>query len=346
MNPAASRIMLSIALIAALVAIGTAGYMTIEHMSLDDAVYMTVITITTVGYEEVRPLDTAGRVFTMILIFSGVSVAYYAFAAVTETVITGQLREMMGKSAMIRKIHQLDNHVIVCGYGRFGRVVGEELRRHGMTVVAIDSDDQKEPELVRSGSLYVIGSALDERVLEQAAIATASDIVVATPSDPDNVYISLSARAKNPRIRIHARAESDIGLKHLELAGADQAISSYQWSAMRIANAIARPAVIDFLNLILPGMRGEEDYGLEEVRMPERRDPKEMTVAAVERGNGNVRIVALKRAGERLTLAPAPETELRSGDLLVAIGARSDLARLAGSLAPREENKPGVRRSE
>lgn len=333
MNPAARRILRSIAAIAVLVAIGTAGYMTIEHMSLDDAVYMTVITITTVGYEEVRPLDTAGRVFTMILIFSGVSIAYYAFAAVTETVISGQLREMMGRSAMIRKIRELENHVIVCGYGRFGRVVGEELRRHGMTVVAIDSDPDKEPELVRSGVLYVVGSALEERVLEQAAIGTASDIVVATASDPDNVYISLSARAKNPRIRIHARAESDIGLKHLELAGADQTISSYQWSAMRIANAIARPAVVDFLNLILPGVHGEEEYGLEEIRMPERGDFKDATVATIERDSGNVRIVALKRAGERLTLAPPPQTELRPGDLLVAIGARSGLTRLAAMLA-------------
>jgi voltage-gated potassium channel len=180
---------------------------------------MTVITITTVGYEEVDRLDTAGRIFMMGLIFTGVGIAYYVFAAVTEAVISGQLREMIGKSAMIRKIHQLENHVIVCGYGRFGRVVAEELRRNGMTIVAIDSAEEREPELMRAGALYVIGSALDEQVLEQAAIGSASDIVVATPSDPDNVYISLSARAKNPRIRIHARAESDIGLKHLELAG-------------------------------------------------------------------------------------------------------------------------------
>ena len=330
MNPAAARILRGIAAIVVLIAAGTAGYMAIEHMSLDDSVYMTVITITTVGYEEVDRLDTAGRIFTMGLIFTGVGIAYYVFAAVTEAVISGQLREMMGKSAMIRKIHQLENHVIVCGYGRFGRVVAEELRRHGMTVVAIDSDENKEPELARAGALHVIGSALDERVLEQAAIGSASDIVVATASDPDNVYIALSARAKNPRIRIHARAESDIGLKHLELAGADQAISSYQWSAMRIANAIARPAVVDFLNLILPGPHGEE-YGLEEVRVP-ARGLAGRTIAALERDHDNVRIVALKRGEERIALVPAAQTEVRPGDLLVAIGSRAGLRRLAEAL--------------
>jgi voltage-gated potassium channel len=332
MNPAASRVARGIAAIVILVAVGTAGYMTIEHMSLDDAVFMTVITITTVGYEEVDRLDTAGRIFTMGLIFTGVGIAYYVFAAVTEAVISGQLREMMGKSAMSRKIHQLENHVIVCGYGRFGRVVAEELRRHRMTVVVIDSAAEKEPELLRAGALHVIGSALEEQVLEQAAIRTASDIVIATASDPDNVYISLSARAKNPRIRIHARAESDIGLKHLELAGADQAISSYQWSAMRIANAIARPAVVDFLNLILPGPHGEE-YGLEEVRVPDRRELAGKTIAMIERDNDNVRIVALKRGGDRIALVPAPQTEVRAGDLLVAIGARAGLRRLAEALA-------------
>jgi voltage-gated potassium channel Kch len=142
---------------------------------------------------------------------------------------------------MNRKIRQLVGHVIVCGYGRFGRVVAGELRRNRMTVVVIETNPAREAELVREELLYLIGSALDEEVLEQTGIRAASDIVVATASDPDNVYISLSARSKNAAIRIHARAESEVGLEHLQLAGADQAISSYQWSALRIANAIAPP---------------------------------------------------------------------------------------------------------
>jgi voltage-gated potassium channel len=145
----------------------------------------------------------------------------------------------------------------------------------------IENDAGKESALTKAGVLYLIGSALEESTLEQAAIAEDSDIVIAIASDPDNVFIELSARSKNQRIRIHARAESEIGLKHLELAGVDQPISSYQWSAMRIANAIARPAVLDFLNLLMPGLNPEE-FGSEELRTPDHSPAAGRTIALLE----------------------------------------------------------------
>ena len=184
---------------------------------------------------------------------------------------------------------------------------------------------------MQTGKLYVLGSALDESTLEQAGIALASEIVIATASDPDNVFIALSARSKNPQIRIHARAESEIGLKHLELAGVDQAISSYHWSAMRIANAIARPSVVDFLDLLFPGLRPEE-FGLEEVRVPEQSNLAGKTIAALEHDGDRIRIVALKRGAEPMEFVPEPQTQVRPGDLFVAIGARPSLQRLAERL--------------
>jgi voltage-gated potassium channel len=331
MNFSAHRIFVGLAGIALLIIAGTTGYMLLEGMSFIDAIFMTVITITTVGYAEVKPLDTAGRLFTMGLIFTGVGTAYYVFAVVTEMVVGGQLRNLLGKNVMARKINQLDGHVIVCGYGRFGRVVAEELRRDKMTVVVVESDPAREAELERDDMLYIIGSALDEETLERAGIRTARDIVVATASDPDNVYISLSARGKNSAIRIHARAESEIGLKHLRLAGAAQAISSYQWSAMRIANAIAHPAVVDFLNLILPGQR-EEEFGLEEVQIPTDSPLAGKTIGAIEQKNERVRVVALKRGTDPIALVPQPHTIVQVGDLLIAIGARSSLQRLAETI--------------
>ena len=321
------RLWFAVALIAALVGAGTAGYMLIENMPLEDAVYMTVITITTVGYGEVKPLGSAGRIFTMLLIFTGVGTAYYVLAAVTEMVVGGQLRELVGRSAMSRKIHQLEGHVIICGYGRFGSVVAGELRRHGTTRVIIENDPAKENELIRVGELYVLGSALDEATLDMAEISRARDIVIATASDPDNVYIALSARSKNPRMRIHARAESEIGLKHLELAGVDQAISSYQWSAMRIANAIARPSVVDFLNLLLPGAQSE-NFSLEELRVPPGSHLVGSTILGLEKEYRRVRFVALKRNDEPISLIPGPDTELRPGDLFVVIGGQPDLRNL------------------
>jgi voltage-gated potassium channel len=331
MNSGRRRLLTTLALITLLTVVGTCGYMLIEHMRFEDALFMTVITITTVGYGEVKPLDTAGSVFTIMLILTGVGTAYYVLAAVTEVVVGGQLRELLGKSAMARKIRQLRGHVIVCGYGRFGRVVVDELRRHRTTVVVIETDPEKESILIQTGELYVLGSALDESTLEQAGIALASEIVIATASDPDNVFIALSAKSKNPQIRIHARAESEIGLKHLELAGVDQAISSYHWSAMRIANAIARPSVIDFLDLLLPGPRPEE-FGLEEVRVPEHSSIAGRTIAALEHEGERIRIVALKRGSEPMAFVPQPQTEIRPGDLFVAIGARPSLQRLAERL--------------
>jgi voltage-gated potassium channel len=330
MNPAARRILIALAMAGTLIVLGTVGYMTIEGMSLIDSLYMTVITITTVGYLEVKPLDSAGREFTMVLIFTGVGTAYYFFAVVIEIVVGGQLREMLGRNAMNRKIHQQSGHVIVCGYGRFGTIVVEELRRNGMTVVVVEVDPAREADLIRTDILYVLGSALEEAILEQAGIGSASDVVVATASDPDNVYISLSARSKNPRIRIHARAESEIGLKHLQLAGADQAISSYQWSAVRIANSIVRPSVVDFLNLILPGHG--EDIGFEEVRVPKSSPLAGHTIATMEQRSERVRIVALKRDGSPISLVPGPETQVQPGDLLIAIGSRSGLRRMAETL--------------
>jgi voltage-gated potassium channel len=331
MNQAVRRIYLTVVLIAVLIALSTAGYMLVSGMSFIDALYMTIITITTVGYEEVKPLDTAGRIYTMSVILIGVGAAFYLFGGITEMVVGGQLRELVGRTSMDRKIHHLENHVILCGYGRFGAIVAEELRSNGISHVIVESDPRKESELVRANELYILGSALDEEILQQAGIATAADIVIATASDPDNVYISLSARSANPRIRIHARAESEIGLKHLRLAGVERAISSYQWSALRIANSIARPSVVDFLGLILPG-RGDEEISIEEVVLPAQSQLSGKTIAQVEQIYDRVRIVASKRGDEPICLIPAPNATLVSGDALIVIGARNSLSKLATSL--------------
>ncbi len=331
MNVGGRRLLIALGLIVLLTGVGTCGYMLIERMSFQDALFMTVITITTVGYGEVKPLDAGGTIFTIVLILTGVGTAYYVLAAITEMVVGGQLKELLGRNAMMRKIRKLSGHVIVCGYGRFGRVVIEELRRYRTKLVIVENDPEKEGSLMQTGELYILGSALEESALENAGIASASEIVIATASDPDNVFIALSAKSKNPRIRIHARAESELGLKHLELAGVDQPISSYHWSAMRIANAIARPSVVDFLDLLLPGIRPEE-FGLEEVKVPDESSLTGRTIATLEHEGDRIRIVALKRGSEPMAFVPGPQTTIQPGDLFVAIGARPSLQQLAQRL--------------
>ncbi len=306
--------------------IGAIGYMLIEHWSALDTFYMSVITISTVGYGEVKPLSPAGRLFTIGLIVTGVGSAIYLFTVIGELVIEGSLKEFLGKSAMNRKIHNLQGHVIVCGFGRFGRAVVEELIRDMVPMAVIETDPAKQADLDTAGVLHVMGSALEDSVLENAGIGSARAIVVATGSDADNVYITLSAREKNPRILIYARGDSDAGLRRLKLAGADQVVAAYQWAGLRIAASILRPSVVDFLQLSMPGRESEVD--LEEIKISRESPAAGKTVAAVERENPRLRIVALKRDDKQLEMIPAPETAIKPDDLLVVIGESDSLKRL------------------
>jgi voltage-gated potassium channel len=321
------RFLIALAGIVVLTIGGTIGYMAIERMQPLEALYMTVITLSTVGYEEVQPLDALGRVFTMGLIVVGVGTAFYLFAAVTQFVVEGQLRDLVGRMAMKRRIEQLEGHVVICGFGRMGRVVAQEVARSGGTPVVIERDPAREAELVQSELLYVIGSAIEDRVLEDAGVRRARAIVVATASDADNVYITLSARAMNPEIAIHARGESESGLQRLRMAGADQAISAYQWGGIRLATSIMRPSVVDFLEMSFPGRGAEVD--LEEVRVAEGSALVGQSIAAVEQSSTRLRIVALKRGSAPSVLIPDPAMRLEPGDFLVAIGDRDTLRRLA-----------------
>jgi voltage-gated potassium channel len=320
------RFLVALAGIVVLTAGGTLGYMAIEHMAAFDALYMTVITISTVGYAEVRPLDEGGRIFTMGLIVTGVGTALYLFAAVTQFVVEGQLREIVGRAAMKRRIEQLEGHVVICGFGRMGRVVAEEVTRSGGQVVVIERDPAREAELAVASLLFVIGSALEDRVLEEAGVRRARAIVVGTASDADNVYVTLSARAMSPKIAIHARGESEAGLQHLRMAGADHAISAYQWGGIRLAASIMRPSVVDFLELSFPGRGAQID--LEEVRVAEGSALVGQAIAAVEQNSTRLRIVALKRGNAPSALIPDPAIRIEAGDFLVAIGDRDTLRSL------------------
>ncbi len=321
------RFALAVFLVALMTVIGAAGYMLIEHWSVLDAFYMSDNTISTVGFGEVKPLSPAGRLFTIGLIVTGVGSAIYLFSVIGELVVEGRLREFLGKSAMNRKIHNLQGHVIVCGFGRFGRAVVEELARNTVPMVVIEADPAKQGDLESVGALHIIGSALADSVLEDAETNSARAIIVATGSDADNVYITLSAREKNPKILIYARGDSDAGLRRLKLAGADQVVAAYQWAGMRIAASILRPSVVDFLQLSVPGRESEVD--LEEIRISPESPAAGKTIAAVERENPRLRIVAMKRNDEKLEMIPAPETRIEPDDLLVAIGESDSLKRLA-----------------
>ena len=328
---AGRRFAIALSVIIVLTAAGAAGFMLIEGMSPIDATYMSVITISTVGFGEVKPLSPAGRLFTIGLIVTGVGTALYLFAVVAELLVEGKLREYLGRTAMEHKIRQLENHVVICGYGRLGKVVAEEVSHNSIPLVVIDHDPAKQADLAHAGLLYVIGSALEDSVLEEVGVRRARAIVVATASDSDNVYITLSAREKNPAIRIHARAESEPGARRLRLAGADQVLSVYQWGAFRMAASIVRPSVVDFLELSLPGRGAEVD--LEEIRVAPGSALIGKTIKSIEDGTERLKVIAVKKNGGEIALVPDSSTAIGDGDYLVVIGESGGIKKLSAMIS-------------
>jgi voltage-gated potassium channel len=320
------RFALGLGALALISGAGTLGYVWIEDYPWHDALYMTVITLTTVGYMEVRPLSRAGRWFTMALLGTGVGLVFYLATALFALVFEGRLREVLLRGSMQRRIEHLADHVIVCGYGRFGRVVCDALARAGVPLVIVENDAAKQADLDRAEHGYLIGDAAADDVLERAGVARARAIVVGTSSDADNVFITLAARERNPKIQIHARGESEAAGRRLAQAGAQQVVSAYQMGGMRVAASILRPAVVDFLELSAAGSGGPID--LEEIRVADACALAGRSIGAVEAGAPRVRVVALKR-GADVRLVPERDTAIAAGDLLVAMGERSGLDELA-----------------
>jgi voltage-gated potassium channel len=321
------RLPIALAGLVGIIAAGTLGYMLVEGFAWDEALYMTVITISTVGYGEVAPLSRAGRFFTLGLILTGVGAGFYLLTVLAEQVVQGGLRDLMQRTAMQRRIDHLENHVILCGYGRFGEVVAEELAKAGEQVVVVENDPAKEPELTKSGLSYVVGSAVSDDVLTRAGIERARSIVIATASDSDNVFITLAARERNPKLRIHTRGESPEVQRRLVRAGAHQVVSAYQMGGARMAATILRPSVVDFFDLADP--RWGTEINLEEIVIDEGCALEGQRIREIEEANPRLRVVALKRGEEPPRLVPEPTTCVGRDDHVVVIGERTSLEKLA-----------------
>lgn len=334
--PSPRPLAVALGILTVLTAIGTVGYRWVEGFSWLESLYMAVITLSTVGYSEVRPLSPAGKVFSIWFIVVGLGATLYAVMALAEFLIAGHLRDLLGRRAMRRSIHDLRDHVIVCGYGRLGRSVADHLAYAGVRMVVVDADPGLEEELAAAGRFPVIGSALEDAVLREAGIERAQAIVVATPSDADNVFIALSARELSPKVAIHARAETEPGKRRLKLAGASQVISLHGIGGQRIAHAIVRPAVVDFIELSQPG--GGAPIDLEEIALGEGCALADCPLRGLSERGVDVSVVAIKRPGEETLLNPTADATLRAGDHVVVVGDQQSLQRMA-SLAEREPGR-------
>jgi voltage-gated potassium channel len=306
---------------------GSLGYHFIEGWDLWDSLYMTVITVTTVGYGETNPLSHTGRVFTVLLIFTGVGTVFYMITLVTEMVVEGKLHDIMGRRSLERHIRALEGHYIICGYGRIGRLVTQMLLEQGLSVVVVEMHEPTLRRLQEDGILCVEGSATEEEALFHAGIERAKGLVATVSSDADNVYIVLTAKGIRPDLFVIARATklgSEIKLKR---AGADKVVSPYYIGARRIAQTVLRPSVADFVELTYHST--DKSLRMEELRVG---PGTELDGVALKdsgiRANLDLIVMAVRTKDGQMMFNPSANTIIHEGDVLVTIGSHDSLVKL------------------
>lgn len=311
-----------------LLAIGSVGYPLIEggEWTLFDGFYMTAITLTTIGYGEIYPLSTAGRLFTVAMAFGGIFVLGYFASEIVRSVVSGEMQEYLGRQRMEENLAQMTGHTIVCGLGRMGRIVCEELERQGQNFVVIDTA-QPGREWPFPHGLRLHGNATEDEMLRRAGIDRAKAIITTVGSDADNLYITLSARLLNPKLKIVARAEEEEAEAKLRKVGATKVISPYLAGGHRAVQAVLRPSVLhfmematrpEFLDLQIEEVRVEPGTKLAGVSLRESRVGQELGVI----------VVAVQRPTGDIIYGPSGDVVIEPEAILIALGRRSQLDKL------------------
>jgi len=310
-----------------LTAAGTAGFHFIEHWSWFDSFYMVVITLSTIGYQEVHQLSYAGRVFNIGLIVAGVIMVFLMIGSLTQALLEFELVRLFGKRKMQREIASLKGHYIICGAGRVGTSVASELARKPCPFVIVDSQEKLIAEL-EPGWLTLAGDAASEKVLRDAGVERARGLVAATTTDATNIYIVLTARSMNPELRIIARASERAAEKHLKTAGADIVISPYAAAGHRIAQTFLRPNVLDFLD-IATSNSGALEMLIEEIRVNAQSPLAGATVGSsgIHHQFG-IMVLAIRRAGGETRFNPRADDAIHAGDFLIVMGEPAQLGKL------------------
>jgi voltage-gated potassium channel len=328
------RLVLPLGLVVGVVVTGTLGYRWLWRGSGGtwlDALFMTVTTITTIGYGEVKPLDGPARVFTMLIAVAGIGAFFYTFSVVLDHLVATGMADPRGRRRMERRIADLSEHVIVAGLGRVGRQAAAELAEAGAAFVVLDSGPAAARFAEERGYLCVGGDATEDAVLDRAGIRRARGLIATTSNDATNMYIVLSARVLNPRLRIVARATDEASVPKLLRAGADRAISPYAIGGHRLAHLILSPAVVDFFETAL--RRGPEALAIEDLALPATSGAigRTLEALAVRQATGTS-VLAVLRDGTPIP-NPPPDLTLKAGDRLLALGTGDQLARLEGLIA-------------
>ena len=314
-----------LAVVTGIVVVGTFGYVLLFGWSLNDAIYMTVITLTTEGYREVRELDEGGRLWTMLVAVAGVGIIFGTVGFVAETFVAEALSGRRQRQRMNQAVAALQNHFILCGYGRVGGTAARELEHAGVPVVVIDTHPESVDQAARDGHLVVHGDATRDEVLVQAGVSRARGLITTVDSDAQNVYVTLSARALNPRLFIVARANDEGSEGKLRQAGADRVVSPYARAGRQVAELATRPRVADFIDFALS--HGQLSFSIEELEVAEGGPLAGKTVA--ELANQGIHVMAIVSHGPRQFDTNAPmDRVLAAGDQLIVSGTAEVLRRL------------------
>ncbi len=315
----ARRLFIAILLLAVVMALGSLGYVNNEDWSLLDALYMTVITVTTIGFKEVRELSRAGEVFTIILSLGGVGTAAYALSSVVSVVVGGHLTRLIKGQQMIHDIKDYKDHVVLCGCGKTGESALKELLAGKERVIVIETDADICAEIMERGVPVICDDATVDAVLEKARVGLAKGLIVSLPDDADNLFVTLSAREMAPDLCIVARASQKNSEKKLVRAGANKVIMADEIAGRHMANILLTPEAMSFVHEIT-GMR-DRKVGLREITITEGCEWQGKTLPEIDvRAETGLNVVGIRHADGKLTVSPLPSTRMAKGDVLIVFG--------------------------
>ncbi|MCK4501581.1 MAG: potassium channel protein [Desulfuromonadales bacterium] len=326
----------SLGTLATLVGGGTVGYVVIEDWNLFEALYMTIITLATVGYGEVHTLSHGGKIFTIFLIVFGVGTIAYTIGSMIQFMVEGQLRQLLGRKKVQKQIGRLKGHYIICGYGRIGRQICHEFAAKPLPFIVVENDPEQCQSLEGDGHLYICGDATKDEVLEQAGIHQAKGLITVVTSDSANVFIILTARGINPELFIMARASEEGAEVKLMRAGASKVISPYTIGASRMAQAILRPLVVDFIDIAIG--RDNIELQMEEISVaPESSLVGKNLIQSGIRQELGLIVVGIKH-DDHMMFNPAAKTIIEAGHVLIALGEYPDIQKLELVAANKQVN--------
>lgn len=318
----------SLLMLIGIIALGTGSYYLVEHMPLFEAFYMTIITLSTVGFSEVVPLSPAGRTITVIIIILGISVGAYTVGMLVRALVEGELVKIFGRRKVQKQISELKNHFIICGFGRIGRIVCSELYDDKIDFVVIEQDSGVIEQIEALKYLYLEMDATAEEALMQAGIMSAKGIVTAVNSDANNVFITMTAKSLHPEVFVLARASEEKNERKLLRAGANRVVSPYLIGGRRIAQMLKKPTVVDFIDVAMMG--SHLGLMMEEAKIGDKSSliGKNLIDSQLRKDYGVI-IVAIKKLSGDMIFNPKPSEKLDAGDVIVVIGKKEDLTRMS-----------------